>query len=127
DCRRLITLISEDRPGPPSWPSFVGSCLALGSRILRRITYSRVLLRRPARPLTRSLRWGVSPLCGSLHGQRLLGFLANGPDEADQLSCEGRDDFGARFALVAERPVAAVKALLSRPGDFGHLRCQLAL
>jgi hypothetical protein len=49
-------LISEDRLTPPSWSSFVGSCLALGSRVLRRTTYSRVLLRRPARPLTRSLR-----------------------------------------------------------------------
>jgi hypothetical protein len=56
---RISTVDHADIRGsarPPSWSSFVGSCLALGSRILRRIAYPRVLLRRPARPLTRSLR-----------------------------------------------------------------------
>jgi len=31
--RRLIMLIFEDRLAPPSWSRFVGSCLALGSRV----------------------------------------------------------------------------------------------
>jgi len=36
--RRLIMLIFEDRLAPPSWSRFVGSCLALGSRVGCRTT-----------------------------------------------------------------------------------------
>ena len=63
----------------------------------------------------------------SLGCECLFGLLADGPDETDQLASQRGDDFGARFALVGQRPKAAVKALLSSPRDLGDLRLKVSL
>ena len=58
---------------------------------------------RPARPLTHLLdsdrsRFGSASL--SRNGELSFDLVANGPDEADEFACEGRDDLACRLALV---------------------------
>jgi hypothetical protein len=56
---------------------------------------------RPARPLTHSIARSFGRVARSMLGGKLAFDLgADGPDEADEFACEGRDDLACRLALV---------------------------